>query len=490
MYLKSCCALFLLALVACQAAPSSQAIEKSINEAETFAKTNIELEGTGAEKDRAKKSATTFCVEVRSGKAEKIPCTQELRPQGLVQQETSKPVVIVQPISIPASVPVPIPTVVEYPKQPLVIHQQPQILPRPTPQFVAPPPSPVPVKLPASAPASVPIIDIVPPTPASTPCDKSPIVQPAQSQVHTLHVIHSQPTPQPSRIERPLFRPILPQQSIVLPTCKKCNRLMPPPFPPKFPKLDGYSLNYPTAFTDLSQYGQSTDCEVEPTFECNCRPENRVVEISPHKIKIQDPRMANAGGATIDSIDTVPFNSIPHRSSMISREHDPSISNIISDQSIFFASKGAREAEGKHSHRRKPYAKFPVNFNVEFPVAYGTDGTSRTYLPEYYPSYPPYPSNSYPYGAYETYGTSYPVNYDSLASASNVPAITVNAGGPFYSPRESQLTDSLSQPNNEAQPRAFSTDIQSNYEQKEITQTDKESIIKEIIPETNVVTET
>jgi len=128
---------------------------------------------------------------------------------------------------------------------------------------------------------------------------------------------------------------------------------------------------------------------------------------------------------------------------------------------------------------------------VEFPVAYGTDGT-HNYQSQYYPSYPTsnsytYPS-SYPYGAYETYGTSYPVSYNSLAAAGNVPAITVNAGGPFYNPRESQLTDSSSQSNNEAQPRAFSTDIQSNYEQKEITQTDKESIIKEIIPETNVIT--
>jgi len=204
MYLKSCCALFLLALVACQAAPSSQAIEKSINEAETFANTNIELEGTGAEKDRAKKSATTFCVEVRSGKPEKIPCTQEIRPQGIVQQE--KPVVIVQPISIPASVPMPVPTIVEYPKQPVVIHQHPQ--PQVVPQFVAPPPSPVPVKLPASAPATIPIVDIVPPTPASTPCDKPTIVQPTQSQVHTVHVIHSQPTPQLPKIERPMLRPI------------------------------------------------------------------------------------------------------------------------------------------------------------------------------------------------------------------------------------------------------------------------------------------
>ncbi|XP_018348048.1 PREDICTED: extensin-like [Trachymyrmex septentrionalis] len=480
MYLKSCCALFLLALVACQAAPSSQAIEKSINEAETFAKTNIELEGTGAEKDRAKKSAT-FCVEVHSGKPETVPCKQELR------QETSKPLVIVQPISIPASVP--IPTVVDYPKQPIVIHQhsQPQFVPQPAPQFIAPPPSPVPIKLPAPAPVS---ISDIPPTPASKPCDKPTIVQPAQSQVHTVHVIHSQPTPQPSKIERPSFRP-LPQQSIVqVSTCKKCNRLIPSLSPPKFSPISSYSYGYPTTFTDVLPQYESTDCEVEPSFECNCRSENRLVELSP-KIKIHDPRIANA--VTIDSIDTVPFNSIPQRSSMISREHDPSISNIVPDQSMFFAPKGAREAEGKH-HHRKPYATLPGNFNVEIPVAHDT----HNYPPQYYSSYPSYPSysssnsytypSSYPYGAYGTYGTSYPVSYDSLASASNVPAITVNAGGPFYNPRESQLTDSSSQPNNEAQPRAFSTDIQSNYEQKEITQTDKESIIKEIIPETKIVT--
>ncbi|KYQ58589.1 hypothetical protein ALC60_02234 [Trachymyrmex zeteki] len=461
-----------------------------------FAKTNIELEGTGAEKDRAKKSATTFCVEVRSGKAEKIPCTQ-IRPQGIVQQETSKPVVIVQPISIPASVPVPVPTIVEYPKQPIVIQQQlqPQIVPQPTPQFVAPLPSRAPVK----SPASVPINDIVLPTPTSTPCDKLTITQPVQSPIHTVHVIHSQPTPQlsiqeakPFKVERPVFKPILPQQSIVqLPTvCKKCNKMMLPPYPypypPKiFPSDSPYSLTYPTAFTDVtSQYGQRTDYEVGP-YECNCR-ENRIVEILPHKIKIKDPRMANSGDAAIDSIDTVPFNSIPHVSSMLSTEHDPSISNIIPDQSMFFASKGARESERKALHHHLPTKHYPpVNFNVEFPVVYGTDDT-RNYQPQYYPSYP---SNSYTYpNSYGTYGTSYPISYDSPASASNIPAITVNAGGPFY-PRESQHTDdSSSEPNNEAQPRAFSTDIQSNREQKEITQTDKKSIIKEIIPETNVVT--
>ncbi|XP_018393544.1 PREDICTED: uncharacterized protein LOC108772508 [Cyphomyrmex costatus] len=450
MYLKSCCALFLLALVACQAAPSSQAIEKSINEAETMlTKSNIELEGTGAEKDRAKKSATTFCVEVRSGKTEKVPC-KEIR-----QQETSKPVVIVQPISIPAPAPVPVPapapTIIECPKQPIVIQQQQP--PRPVPHLIPPP---VPIKS--------------PPTPISVPCDK-PIVQPTQPQIHTIHscVI---PTQQPSH------KPQDPQQSIVqVPTvCKKCNKPI-----PKFPPGDAFA--YPTDI--FSPFEQRTDCEVGP-YECNCRPENRIVEITPYKIK--DSRMVNPDGATFGSPDTVPFNSIPHRSSMISTEYDPSISNIMLDQSMFLDSKGVRKAEERTHHKQKHY--LPVNFNVQFPIAYGTGNTP--YQPQYYPSYPSYPSpNSYiypsSYGSYETYGTSYPINYDSLASSNNVPAVTVNAGGPFYN-RESQHSDSSSRSNNEAQPRAFSTDIQSNHEQKEITQTNKESVIKEAIPEPNVIT--
>lgn len=226
MHLKSCCALFLLALVACQAAPSpKEVIEKSISEAETFTKNGIQLEEIGTEKERAKKSATTFCVEVRSGKPEQVPCRQEVRPQGIIQQETSKPLVIVQPIPIPAPVPV-----VEYPKQPIIIQPQPPQPQQPqqlqpsqeinvihqsqqtaninsqalhtqpqVPQHVAPVPAPVPVQAPASAP--IPIINIVPPAPAPAPCDKPTIVQPQQpQQIHTVHVIHPQlqPTPRPS----------------------------------------------------------------------------------------------------------------------------------------------------------------------------------------------------------------------------------------------------------------------------------------------------
>lgn len=227
MHLNSCCALFLLALVACQAAPSPKgAIEKSVSEAETFAKNDIQLEDTGAEKDRAKKSATTFCVEVRSGKPEQVPCRpQEVRPQRL--QGESKPVVIVQPIPISAPV---LPSY-EFPREPVVIKTQPpQPQPpqnynviqqqqsstnvQPQPQVVqTPQPTPAPAAVPAPPPTS--IINIVPSAPTSEPCNKQPtIVQPQQpQQIHTIHhVIHPQQTPRPSVT---VIQEVKPQKQVV-----------------------------------------------------------------------------------------------------------------------------------------------------------------------------------------------------------------------------------------------------------------------------------
>lgn len=213
MHLNSCCVLFLLALVACQAAPSSKDVtEQSISEAETFAKNDIQLENTGAEKDRAKKSATTFCVEVRSGKPEQVPCRQEVRPQRILQEQR-EPLVIVQPIPISAPVPV------EYPRQPIVIQTQPQqpqqVQPpqgvnvvqqqqstnnQPQPQVVQTQPMPAPVAVQAPAPPPTSIINIVPSAPTSVPCNKPTVMQPEQpQQVHTIHhVIHPQQTPRPS----------------------------------------------------------------------------------------------------------------------------------------------------------------------------------------------------------------------------------------------------------------------------------------------------
>lgn len=145
----------------------------------------------------------------------------------------------------------------------------------------------------------------------------------------------------------------------------------------------------------------------------------------------------------------------------------------------------------QEGRRRKHYS--PVNFSVQFPVVYPPSDNS----PKYYASQYPSSSNSYTYpstyGNIGNYGASYPYgttysNYDSQASASNVPSVTVNAGGPFYG-RESHYTDSSSQPNDEMlQREVLSTttkmidtsinqkreaDIQK--EQEEITQKEKEN---------------
>ncbi|XP_011697463.1 PREDICTED: uncharacterized protein LOC105455668 [Wasmannia auropunctata] len=156
MYLKSCCALFLLALVACQAAPLIE--KKSISEADTFAKANTNQMDTGIEKARAKKSITTFCMEVHEGKPEKVPCKSE--PQKIGQPDISNPVFLVQPVPVPAPVP-----------------------------------APAPVQAPA--PAAFPIINIVSSAPGAAPCDKPTNVHTSSPQLYAHHLIHppSQPTP-------------------------------------------------------------------------------------------------------------------------------------------------------------------------------------------------------------------------------------------------------------------------------------------------------
>ncbi|KAL6442415.1 hypothetical protein ACFW04_002567 [Cataglyphis niger] len=126
MYSKSFYALFLLALVACQAAPSPKIIEKLTSETATkLAKEDIKPEDTGADKDRAKKS-TTFCVEVRSGKEEMVPCKQEI-PVKETQQVLNLKTLDYKPM---ATVMQSVPTSVQYPVQyPVsnILVQQPQI---------------------------------------------------------------------------------------------------------------------------------------------------------------------------------------------------------------------------------------------------------------------------------------------------------------------------------------------------------------------------
>lgn len=222
MHSKSCCALFLLALVACQAAPSSKIIEKkSISETETkLAEENLQPEDTGADKDRAKKS-TTFCVELRSGKEEVVPCKnleQKQLPVVHVKTPEYKPYTFVQtaPVSGPQY---PVSNVLIQPVQPqpqpaeVVVQPNVYQVPQPAPQFIhvqAPPQQPsvvesapqksqqtvIPV---ATVPAPTPIINIIP-APVSAPCEHSSKPEPPQQQFHTVHIV---PPQQPQNLPQP-----------------------------------------------------------------------------------------------------------------------------------------------------------------------------------------------------------------------------------------------------------------------------------------------
>lgn len=110
--------------------------------------------------------------------------------------------------------------------------------------------------------------------------------------------------------------------------------------------------------------------------------------------------------------------------------------------------------EGRH-HKKKYGDYVPPQLSVQFPIYVTPDNSPK------YQSYQPY-NNPYihtPYSTYSnsyetypnSYGTSYPVSYDSQASANTVPSITVNAGGPFY--RESQHIDTSPQSNDGMLPR-------------------------------------
>ncbi|XP_050447398.1 uncharacterized protein LOC126849518 isoform X2 [Cataglyphis hispanica] len=271
MYSKSFYALFLLALVACQAAPSPKIIEKSTSETATkLTKEDIKPEDTGADKDRAKKS-TTFCVEVRSGKEEMVPCKQEI-PVKEMQQVLNLKTLDYKPM---ATVMQPVPTSVQYPVSNILV-QQPQIsqlspslslLQQPS-QFVVHSTQPqqqvpqqqvpqqqvlqqqvpqqqvlqqqVPQPLtqqhvihvqtqpqetasasvsqvqsqqptlsaPASAPAPTPIINIIP-APASAPCEKSGVPQqPQPLPPQHIHTVHVvQPTQLISQLSKQETRP-------------------------------------------------------------------------------------------------------------------------------------------------------------------------------------------------------------------------------------------------------------------------------------------
>ncbi|XP_011137629.1 proline-rich extensin-like protein EPR1 isoform X4 [Harpegnathos saltator] len=191
MHLKSCCMLFLLALVACQAAPSTSKniVKKSISEKTSkIEKDDMKMEDPGMDKDRTKKSATTFCVEVRDGTEQQVPCAETKRPLVLVQPEPAKQMVIHQ--EAPHSI-------VDYPikfinsqtlsqtSQPVqIIHTQSQ---QPQTVHVAPLVQPVQtvqphlqsLPQPAPQPATQPVIFLQPPAQYSLPAVQTPPPQQA-----------------------------------------------------------------------------------------------------------------------------------------------------------------------------------------------------------------------------------------------------------------------------------------------------------------------
>lgn len=226
MHSKNCCVLFLLVLVACQAAPSHKITEKSIKETEAkLAKEDLNLEDTGADKDRAKKS-TTFCVQVHSGKEEIVPCNQE------VNQPIVKSLDFSKSLTQPASA-----SLVQYPnilvQQPQVpqpssnvfLHQSktftPQVIPQPTivqipakseqsASITAPqqhivhvesqhPSALEPISLvhsqqsvlPSSISIQTPTNDRFIPAPASAPCETLKTESQQPSKIHTLHLVQS-----------------------------------------------------------------------------------------------------------------------------------------------------------------------------------------------------------------------------------------------------------------------------------------------------------
>ncbi|XP_011137628.1 proline-rich extensin-like protein EPR1 isoform X3 [Harpegnathos saltator] len=214
MHLKSCCMLFLLALVACQAAPSTSKniVKKSISEKTSkIEKDDMKMEDPGMDKDRTKKSATTFCVEVRDGTEQQVPCAETKRPLVLVQPEPAKqmPVQTVQPHlqSLPQPAPQPA-------TQPVIFLQPPAQYSLPAVQ--TPPPQ------------QAPIVNIL--TPPAAPCNVLPtptVIRQESKYEPAKEVEHLKPLPklEPEPELRP--KPIaMPQTveflSVVEPvSCKK-----------------------------------------------------------------------------------------------------------------------------------------------------------------------------------------------------------------------------------------------------------------------------
>ncbi|XP_070170197.1 uncharacterized protein [Polyergus mexicanus] len=353
MYSKSCCALFLLALVACQAAPSPKIIEKSTETASKLVKEDIKLEDTGADKDRAKKS-TTFCVEVRSGKEELVPCKQELpikQTQQVLDLKTPeyKPMTIMQTASVPASVQYPVQypvsnimmqqpmpqlspiSLLQPPSQVVVSAQPQQQVPEPIthqhvihvqtqPQQTSAPVSQVQSQqsafsAPAPAPAPTPIINIIP-APASAPCEKPSVMQPQPippQQVHTVHVV--QPTQQAPLLPKQEVKPIKMEQekpqilpishqglSVLTPVARPCKTEM---LLPSSPVELVYHEEEPTRLVEYVPTVQ------EELYECSCRSEQQKAKPYKHHVTLH------------------PSGSKSFRSPMMTLQYNPSIGENV-----------------------------------------------------------------------------------------------------------------------------------------------------------------
>ena len=79
MHINACFALLLLAIALAQAGPAPKTIEKKSLAEDTkleTTKADLKIEEAGEDKDRAKKSATTFCVQIKPGSTQptQVPC--------------------------------------------------------------------------------------------------------------------------------------------------------------------------------------------------------------------------------------------------------------------------------------------------------------------------------------------------------------------------------------------------------------------------------
>lgn len=210
MYLKNCCALLLLALVACQAAPSTfKNIEKkSISEKTSkIEKDDLKIEDPGMDKDRAKKS-TSFCVEIRDGK--EVPCSESQQPTLVVKplKQTiinQSPAYIDYPLGLSET---PVQVIHTQPQQPQTIQVQPRpqlpfqqaLQPVAQPVIFMPSPSYNVPAMQTPSPQPTPIVNIL--TPPAAPCNVLPAPTVTEHKQEPLREVeYLKPAHKPERVE-------------------------------------------------------------------------------------------------------------------------------------------------------------------------------------------------------------------------------------------------------------------------------------------------